>query len=106
MSPERGLIAQQPFRTELAKLPFEVCSCEQPEPNPPAHTTGRRIIMSGSLHPAAIHLRRHRKRKRAKLRARLAATPAVGHAAIQAKLERTYSFCHMPAAPKPPPVAI
>ncbi len=46
--------------------------------------------MSGSLHPGAIHQRRHRKEKRNKLRAQLAASPAVGRAAIEAKLQKTY----------------
>ena len=46
--------------------------------------------MSGSLHPSEIHRRRHRKEKRNKLRARLAAAPAVGRAAIEAKLQKTY----------------
>ena len=47
--------------------------------------------MSGSLHPTEIHRRRHRKEKRDKLRARLAASPAVGRAAIEAKLQKTYA---------------
>ena len=48
--------------------------------------------MSGSLHPSAVHRRRHRKEKRNKLRAQLAAAPAVGRAAIEAKLQKTYSL--------------
>jgi hypothetical protein len=48
--------------------------------------------MSGSLHPTAIQRRRHRKEKRNKLRARLAAAPAAGRAAIEAKLQKTYSL--------------
>jgi uncharacterized protein DUF6800 len=48
--------------------------------------------MSGSLHPTEIHRRRHRKEKRNKLRAQLAAAPAVGRAAIEAKLRKTYSL--------------
>ena len=48
--------------------------------------------MSGSLHPAEIHRRRHRKEKRNKLRVQLAAAPAVGRAAIEAKLQKTYSL--------------
>ena len=47
--------------------------------------------MSGSLHPTEIHRRRHRKEKRNKLRAQLAAAPAVGRAAIEAKLQKTYA---------------
>jgi hypothetical protein len=46
--------------------------------------------MSGSLHPTEIHRRRHRKEKRNKLRAQLAAAPAIGRAAIEAKLQKTY----------------
>jgi hypothetical protein len=48
--------------------------------------------MSGSLHPTEIHRRRHRKEKRNKLRAQLAAAPAVGRAAIEAKLQKTYAL--------------
>ena len=50
--------------------------------------------MSGSLHLTEIHRRRHRKEKRDKLRAKLAAAPAVGRAAIEAKLQKTYSLVH------------
>ena len=46
--------------------------------------------MSGSLHPAEIHRRRHRQEKRNKLRAKLAAATAGERAAIEAKLQRTY----------------
>jgi hypothetical protein len=48
--------------------------------------------MSGSLHPTEIHRRRHRQEKRNKLRAKLAAAPAGERAAIEAKLQRTYSL--------------
>ena len=48
--------------------------------------------MSASLHPKEIHRRRHRKEKRDKLRARLAASPAVGRAALEAKLQKTYAL--------------
>ena len=50
--------------------------------------------MSASLHPTEIHRRRHRKKKRAKLRAQLAAAApaAIGRAAIEAKLQKTYSI--------------
>ena len=64
-------------------------------PIPPAagYNTARRIIiMSGSLHPSEIHRRRHRQEKRNKLRAKLAAAPAGERAAIEAKLQRTYSL--------------
>lgn len=46
--------------------------------------------MSRSLHPTETHRRQHRKRKRNKLRAQLAAAPAIGRAAIEAKLQKTY----------------
>ena len=55
--------------------------------------------MSGSLHPTEIHRRRHRKKKRNKLRAQLAAAPAVGRAAIEAKLQKTYSLGSGPQTP-------
>ena len=48
--------------------------------------------MSGSLQPNEIHRRRHRKEKRNKLRAKLAAAPAGERAAIEAKLQRTYTL--------------
>ena len=48
--------------------------------------------MSASLHPVEIRRRRHRKEKRNKLRAQLAAAPAVGRAAIEAKLQKTYAL--------------
>jgi hypothetical protein len=58
--------------------------------------------MSASLHPTEIHRRRHRKKKRNKLRAQLAAAPAaVGRAAIEAKLQKTYSIGSAPPSPKP-----
>jgi hypothetical protein len=55
--------------------------------------------MSGSLHPTEIHRRRHRTQKRNKLRAQLAAAPAVGRAAIEAKLQKTYSLGCGPQSP-------
>jgi len=55
--------------------------------------------MSASLHPTEVHRRRHRTEKRAKLRAQLAAAPASGRAAIEAKLQKTYS---PGTAPQPP----
>jgi hypothetical protein len=47
--------------------------------------------MSGSLHPNEIHRRQHRIQKRNKLRAQLAASPAIGRSAIEAKLQKTYA---------------
>lgn len=61
--------------------------------------------MSASHHPTDIHLRQHRTKKRNKLRARIAAAPATGRAALEAKLQRTYSPFHtmtkekLPSAP-------
>jgi hypothetical protein len=64
------------------------------------YIASRRIIMSGSLHPTDIHRRRHRKKKRDKLRAKLAASPAATErAAIEAKLQKTYSV----VSDMPPP---
>ena len=50
--------------------------------------------MSASHHPRDIHLRQHRAKKRNKLRARMAATPAGGRAALEARVQRTYSPFH------------
>jgi hypothetical protein len=62
------------------------------DPTGRGYNTARRvIIMSGSLHPAEIHRRRHRQEKRNKLRAKLAAAPAGERAAIEAKLQRTFA---------------
>jgi hypothetical protein len=52
------------------------------------------MIMSASHHPTDIHLRQHRAKKRDKLRARMAAAPATGRAALEAKVQRTYSPSH------------
>ncbi len=59
--------------------------------------------MSASHHPTDIHRRRQRKKKRNKLRARIAAAPAVGRAALEVKVQRTYSPFHRPEA-KPAPL--
>ena len=50
--------------------------------------------MSASHRPTDIHLRQHRAKKRDKLRARIAAAPASGRAALEAKALRTYSPFH------------
>jgi len=50
--------------------------------------------MSASHHPTDIHLRQHRVKKRNKLRARIAALPASGRAALEARVLRTYSPFH------------
>jgi hypothetical protein len=54
--------------------------------------------MSASLRPTEIRRRRQRKEKRRKLRAKLAAAPGTERAAIEIKLQRTYSLV---TAPKP-----
>lgn len=56
--------------------------------------------MSASLHPTEIHRRQHRKEKRNKLRARLAAAPAGDRAAIEAKIQKTYSLFAETQPPK------
>jgi hypothetical protein len=58
--------------------------------------------MSASHHPTDVHLRQHRIKKRNKLRARLAAAPTTGRAALEARLQRTYSAFHTKAEEKPP----
>ena len=57
--------------------------------------------MSASHKPTDTHLRQHRVKKRNKLRARIAAAPAVGRAALEAKVQRTYSRFHRPEEAKP-----
>ena len=58
--------------------------------------------MSASHHPTDMHRRQQRKKKRNKLLARLAATPASGRAALEAKVQRTYSLFHTPKEEKRP----
>jgi hypothetical protein len=60
--------------------------------------------MSASHHPTDIHLRQHRARKRNKLRARIAAAPPSGRAALEARVQRTYSPFHLLTREKRPPV--
>ena len=62
--------------------------------------------MSASHHPTDIHLRQHRTKKRNKLRARIAAAPASGRAALEAKLQRTYSPFHTMTKEKLPPTVV
>jgi hypothetical protein len=50
--------------------------------------------MSARHQATDIHLRQHRAKKRNKLRARIAAAPAAGRAALETKLQRTYSPFH------------
>ena len=58
--------------------------------------------MSASHRPTDIHLRQHRAKKRDKLRARIAAAPATGRAALEAKVQRTYSAFHSTMQKLPP----
>jgi hypothetical protein len=59
--------------------------------------------MSASHHPTDMHRRQQRRKKRNKLRARIAAAPAVGRVALEAKVQRTYSLSHRPEAKPAPP---
>jgi len=58
--------------------------------------------MSASHRRTDIHLRQHREKKRDKLRARIAAAPATGRAALEIKVQRTYSPFHSTMKEKPP----
>ncbi len=62
--------------------------------------------MSASHHPTDIHLRQHRAKKRDKLRARIAAAPATGRAALEAKVQRTYAPSHSTMKEKLPPAVV
>ena len=62
--------------------------------------------MSASHRPTDIHRRQQRKKKRNKLRARIAAAPATGRAALEAKLQKHYSAFHAMPKEKPPPAAV
>jgi hypothetical protein len=64
------------------------------------------MIMSASHHPTDVHLRQHRAKKRNKLRARIAAAPATGRAALEAKVQRTYSPSHSMMKEKLPPAVV
>ena len=59
--------------------------------------------MSASHHPTDIRLRQHRSKKRDKLRARIAAAPATERAALEARVQRTYSRFHSMMREKLPP---
>jgi hypothetical protein len=59
--------------------------------------------MSASHKPTDTHLRQLRAKKRNKLRARIAAAPATGRAALEAKVLRTYSPSHRMMKEKLPP---
>ncbi|NOT24807.1 MAG: hypothetical protein HOP16_01785 [Acidobacteria bacterium] len=62
--------------------------------------------MSASHQWTDNHLRQHRVKKRNKLRARIAAAPAAGRAALEAKVQRTYSAFHSVAKEKLPEGAV
>lgn len=62
--------------------------------------------MSASHHPTDVHLRQHRRKKRNKLRARIAAAATSGRAALEAKVQQTYSAFHAVAKDKPPPAVV
>jgi len=62
--------------------------------------------MSASHHPTDIHLRQHRAKKRNKLRARIAAAPATARAALETKVQRTYSASHSMMKEKVPPALV
>jgi hypothetical protein len=62
--------------------------------------------MTASHRPTDIHLRQHRSKKRDKLRARIAAAPATGRAALEAKVQRTYSPFHSTMKEKLPPAIV
>ena len=62
--------------------------------------------MSASHQPTDTHLRQHRAKKRNKLRARIAAAPTTGLAALEAKVQRTYSPSHRMLKEKLPPAAV
>ena len=59
--------------------------------------------MSASHQATDIHRRQQRVKKRNKLRARIAAAPAAGRAALEAKLQKTYSPFHLMTKEKLPP---
>lgn len=63
--------------------------------------------MSASHRPTDIHLRQHRVKKRKKLLGRIAAGPATVRAALEARVQRTYSLFHsMTRGKKAPPAAV
>jgi len=62
--------------------------------------------MSASHHSTDTPLRQHRTKKRKKLGARIAASPPTGRAALEAKLQRTYSRFHTMTKEKLPPALV
>ena len=84
------------------RWPSTLFTCEQLIGVLGRYAQGEDIIMSASHHPTDMRLRQHRTKKRSKLRARIAAAPTAGHAALEAKVQRTYSPFHRPAKEKLP----
>jgi hypothetical protein len=62
--------------------------------------------MTASHRPTDIHRRQQRLKKRNKLLARIAAAPANGRAALEARVKRTYSPFHATPTEKPPRTAV
>ena len=62
--------------------------------------------MSASHRPTDIHRRQQRVNKRNKLRARIAAASATGRAALEAKVQRTYSPFHSTMRETLPPAVV
>jgi hypothetical protein len=62
----------------------------------------RNTIMSASHRRTDIHRRQQRTKKRNKLRARIAAAPVTGRAALESKVQRTYSPFHSVKEKLPP----
>jgi len=62
--------------------------------------------MSASHRRTDIHRRQQRLKKRNKLRARIAAAPAAGRAALEARVLRTYSAFHAEPKEKLPPAVV
>jgi len=58
--------------------------------------------MSASHQPTDTHLRQHRVKKRKKLQARIAAASPGARAALEARVQRTYSPFHSLAKGKGP----
>jgi hypothetical protein len=86
---------------------IEVCGLEQRSRARLDTLRSEDPIMSASHHPTDIHLRQQRKKKRNRLRARIAAAAPGARAALEARVQRTYSPFHRPETKRaqPPPDA-
>lgn len=93
-------------RAAQSKLIPSVSTCEQLWAHRRDRLGRRSMPMSASHHPTDVHLRQHRAKKRDKLRARIAAAPATGRAALEAKVQRTYSPFHTRMTEKAPPAVV